>query len=76
MGHFFITVFERLWLERNNIWKNNVKINWEDVSKSINRLYWKYWKASVNRKRKPSVGGLENQITCWQPPLDGYLKIN
>lgn len=34
---FFVSSFERIWMERNNIWKGGTKTYWNVISSQINR---------------------------------------
>lgn len=46
LAQFAVVTMERVWLERNRLLKGHPAMNWLDISASINRGFFKYWKGS------------------------------
>lgn len=49
--------------------------NWEDISKTTNILFTKYWRATKKKQRRYGLP-IPAQLNEWQPPNTGDLKIN
>lgn len=50
--NFMAMALERIWLERNKIWRVSQKPNWQEVSKYVNTGYFLYWPVSITRNIK------------------------
>lgn len=71
MIQFPTTTIEQVWMERNKIWKGLAPSNCTDLSSIVNKLYFKYWKSSIQKKRVTNSPDLE-----WEPPPADEIKFN
>lgn len=76
MAQFAVILMERIWMERNQIWKGHPPAHWEDLSNSIDKSFHKYWQSSNDRLQRRRVQHPRPMHFRWQPPVRGTLKFN